>query len=234
MSTTATRASAPVLVCCSHGTDSPEGRAAVSAIVAAAGAELGVETRETYVDVQHPQVDEVIGSFAGSAVIVPLLLSPGYHTAVDIGRAARSRDGVVAAGTLGPHPLLAELLAERVRAAGLRAGDHVVLAASGSSRPESAERVREVRDALAALVDAPLTVGYAYGASPKVAEAVAAAREAGARRVIAASYVLAPGHFAGLVAAAGADIVTPPLGADPRVVRIVAERYREGVRQLSA
>jgi len=223
---------APVLVCCSHGTDSPAGRAAVSAIVAAAADALGVPTRETYVDVQEPQVDEVIASFDGPAVIVPLLLSPGFHTAVDIGRAARSRPGVVAAGTLGPHPLLAELLAERVRDAGLRAGDHVVLAAAGSSRPEAARRVEEVREALGALVDAPLTVGYAYGATPKVADAVTAARAAGAARVIVASYVLAPGHFADLVAGAGADIATPPLGADPRVVRIVAERYREALALL--
>lgn len=224
--------SAPVLVCCSHGTDSPAGRAAVSAIVAGAADVLGVPVRETYVDVQEPQVDEVIASFDGPAVIVPLLLSPGFHTAVDIGRAARSRPGVVATGTLGPHPLLAELLAERVRDAGLREGDHVVLAASGSSRPEAAQRVTEVRAALAGLIPAPLTVGYAYGTTPKVAEAVAAARRDGAARVIVASYVLAPGHFADLIAGAGADVVTPPLGADPRVVAIVAERYREGLALL--
>ncbi|OCG75272.1 sirohydrochlorin chelatase [Microbacterium sediminis] len=224
---------APVLVCCSHGTDSPDGRAAVSAIVAGARDALGVPVRETYVDVQEPQVDEVIASFAQPAIIVPLLLSPGFHTAVDIGRAARSRPDVVATGTLGPHPLLAELLAERVRDAGLRDGDHVVLAASGSSRPEAAERVGEVRTALGALIPAPLTVGYAYGATPKVAEAVAAARRAGAARVIVASYVLAPGHFANLIAGASADIVTPPLGADRRVIRIVAERYREGLALLA-
>lgn len=223
---------APALVCCSHGTDSPEGRAAVSAIVAAARARLGVDTHETYVDVQHPQVDEVVASIAGPAVIVPLLLSPGFHTAVDIGRAAASRPGVVAVGTLGPHPLLVDLLAARLREAGLRAGDHVVLAASGSSRPEAAARVAEVRAALAEVIDAPLTVGYAYGATPRVGEAVAAARAAGAERVLAASYVLAPGHFAQLIAAAGADVVTPPLGADERIVRIVAERYREGVALL--
>ena len=53
-----------------------------------------------------------------------------------------------------------------------------------------------------------------------------AARAAGARQVVAASYVLAPGHFADLVAAAGADAVTAPVGTDPRVAEIVAERYR--------
>nr|WP_281069476.1 CbiX/SirB N-terminal domain-containing protein [Microbacterium amylolyticum] len=108
------------------------------------------------------------------------------------------------------------------------------MAASGSSRPEAAARVRDVRDACALAIDAPITVGYAYGATPKVADAVAAAREAGAARVIAASYVLAPGHFAGLVSRAGADITTPPLGADERIARIIAERYAEGVAELAS
>ncbi len=229
----------PVLVCCSHGTDSLAGRATVTSIVEEVRNALGIETHETYVDVQQPQIDEVVGSFDRPAVIVPLLLSPGFHTAVDIGRAAASREGVVATGTLGPHPLLVAALEERLERAGLRPGDHVVLAASGSSRPEAAARVEQVRTALEERVAEPVTAGFAYGARPTVAEAVREARDAGAARVVIASYVLAPGHFAGLIAAAGADIVTDPLGvgergdADPRIVRIVQERYAEGAAELA-
>ena len=219
----------PALVCCSHGTDSVDGRAVISAIVDAARELVQVPTHETYVDVQQPQVDEVVASFDDPAVIVPLLLSPGFHTSVDIGRAAASRPGVVATGTLGPDPLLVDVLVDRLAAAGLRDGDRVVLAASGSSRPEAAERVEEVRAALAARIPQPVTVGYAYGATPTVADAVRLARGDG--RVVIASYVLAPGHFANLIAAAGADVVTDPLGiapdgsAEPRIARIVATRY---------
>ncbi|WP_110589137.1 sirohydrochlorin chelatase [Microbacterium suaedae] len=223
----------PALVCCSHGTDSPEGRAVISLLARRAAELLGdAPLRETYVDVQQPQVDEVVAGLDGAGVIVPLLLSPGYHTQVDIGRAAASRDDVVATGTLGPHPALADVLGDRVREIGVRPGDHVVLAAAGSSRPESAERVREVRGALAERVTAPVTVGYAYGATPKVAGAVAEAREAGAERVIVASYVLAPGHFADLIASSGADVATEPVGTDPRVAAIITERYREGLTLL--
>ena len=230
----------PVLVCCSHGTDSAAGRAVVTAIVDRARASLGVETRETYVDVQQPQVDEVVASVEGPTVVVPLLLSPGFHTAVDIGRAAASRDDVVVTPTLGPHPFLVEALEERLERAGVRSGDHVVLAASGSSRPEAAARVEQVRAALDERIAAPVTVGFAYGARPTVTAAVRAARASGARRVVIASYVLAPGHFADLIAAAGADVVTDPLGvapsggADERIVRIVAERYRTAAAELIA
>ncbi|WP_405375138.1 MULTISPECIES: sirohydrochlorin chelatase [unclassified Microbacterium] len=58
-----------------------------------------------------------------------------------------------------------------------------------------------------------------------VPEAFAQARATGARRVVAASYVLAPGHFADVIARGGADVVTAPLAPDDAVARIVAERY---------
>lgn len=50
--------------------------------------------------------------------------------------------------------------------------------------------------------------------------------------MIAASYVLAPGFFAGKVARAGADAVTAALAPDIRVAGIVAERYRAAVAEL--
>lgn len=222
----------PTLVACSHGTDSPEGRAVIASLARRAAELCDVPLAETYVDVQQPQVDEVVKGLVGPGVIVPLLLSPGFHTAVDIGSAARSRADVVAAGTLGPHPALVDVLADHVTALGAGPHDRVVLAAAGSSRPESAARVREVRDQLASRLPAPVTTGFAYGASPSVGEAVAEARLQGSGRVIVASYVLAPGHFANLIARAGADAVTDPVGTDARVAQIVAERYREGLEQL--
>jgi sirohydrochlorin ferrochelatase len=223
------------LIACSHGTRFPEGRDAVHALLAQVRALLpDVAVAEAFVDVQEPSIDDVVARVAGPAVIVPLLLSAGFHTGVDIARAARTRDDVVATDPLGPHPLLAETLLARLREAGLRAGDHVVLAAAGSSRPESAAHVERTRELLAPLLPHPVTVGYAAGADPRIADAVQAARAAGARRVVAASYVLAPGFFANQVAAAGADVVTAPLGPDPRIARVIAERYRAGARAVTA
>ncbi|WP_105565774.1 sirohydrochlorin chelatase [Microbacterium halophytorum] len=218
---------APALVCCSHGTDSTQGRRVIRTIARRTATALDVKLHEAFVDVQEPKIDDVIRGFDGPAVIVPLLLSPGFHTSVDIGRAAGLRDDVDVAGTLGPHPFLADILSQRVRRCGPT--DAVVLAAAGSSRPEAAERVRAVQAALAERLPLPVTVGYAYGATPRVAEAVAEARAAGAERVTIASYVLAPGHFANLIADSGADAVTDPVGTDPRVVDIAVQRYREAL-----
>jgi sirohydrochlorin ferrochelatase len=60
-----------------------------------------------------------------------------------------------------------------------------------------------------------------------VAEAVAAARAGltGSGRVVAASYLLAPGFFHDRVARAGADVVTAPLAPDDRLVDVVLDRY---------
>src|SRR5699024_7271054 len=99
-------------------------------------------------------------------------------------------------------------------------------------RPEAIERIDETRGALSERLRIRVTAGYAYGASPTVAEAIEHARTDGARRVIVASYVLAPGHFANLIATAGADVVTDPVGTDPRVAEIVAERYRAALAQF--
>jgi sirohydrochlorin ferrochelatase len=51
------------------------------------------------------------------------------------------------------------------------------------------------------------------------------ARKGGADRVALASYLLAPGHFESLAREAGADLVSAPLGADPRLVEIALERF---------
>ncbi|MBP0656542.1 hypothetical protein J8J20_21965, partial [Mycobacterium tuberculosis] len=75
-------------------------------------------------------------------------------------------------------------------------------------------------------IPAPITIGYASAIDPKIGEAVAAARRDGATRVIAASHVLAPGYFAGLVEKSGADRVSAPLGADARIADVIIDRFR--------
>lgn len=226
----------PVLIACSHGTSSLEGRAAIAGVVARVREMLpGVRVDEAFVDVQEPEIDAVVGDVpAGAAsVVVPLLLSTGFHTRVDIARAVAAAPGpCVATPALGPHDLLAGLLAERLRAAGLSPDaaatgeDAVVLAAAGSSDPAAEVDVAAMAELLAARLDIPVSVGFAAGAGVRIGAAVAAARASGATRVYAASYVLAPGHFAGIIADAGADVVTEPLAPDDAVAAVVVERYR--------
>jgi sirohydrochlorin ferrochelatase len=248
-----------VLIGTSHGTDDPAGQAAVRALldgVRAARPELDV--REAFVDVQQPEVAEVLAGAvrdAGSAVVVPLLLSTGYHVRHDIAQAVAAIDAsgegaAVAAEPLGPHPLLVDILADRYAAAEaahgpFRTDDAVVLAAAGSSVAAAATAVEEVTSALAKRLGRPVTPSYGAGAEPRVPAAVAAARVAagaspsrvpGAARVIVVSYLLAPGYFLDRVLEAGADVVTDPVAgpagaekADPRLVQVVLDRFDAAV-----
>lgn len=219
----------PTLIACSHGTDSVAGRAAISAVVAQTRALLPhVRIEDAFVDVQEPRVDAVVDREVplSGAVVVPLLLSTGFHTNVDIRRAVAAHPGgAIATGALGPHDLLADVLRDRLLDAGWRSEDAVVLAAAGSSDPAAADDVAAMADRLSTRLGRPVGVGFAAGRGRRIADAVAAARADGASRVVAASYVLAPGHFADVIGRAGADAVTAPLAPDARVAEIVAERY---------
>ncbi|WP_341855642.1 CbiX/SirB N-terminal domain-containing protein [Brachybacterium sp. GPGPB12] len=189
-------------------------------------------------DVQSPDVAAVVSAHARpaeartregeavEAVVVPPLLSLGYHVKDDIGGAVAGR-AAAAAAPLGPDPRLAEVMARRLAEAGLRDGDAVVMAGSGTRDPEGVAQVEEMARLLSERLGREVTTGFAYAATPSVAEAVAAAREglADDARVVAASYVLAPGHFHDLVAAAGADVVAAPLGDHELVAEIALERY---------
>ena len=162
---------------------------------------------------------------------------------------------------LGPHPLLLRALDRRLaealqdadaknadQNAGQNAGPEntsggaavppgetaVVLAAAGSSDPganavisDLAARWRSARGWRA------VVPAYASAASPTPPEAVAAARHAGARRVLVASYLLSPGIFAdqirGDCLAAGATVVSAVLGAAPEVADVVLGRYAESL-----
>ncbi len=250
---------APVLVGCSHGTSDLTGRDVIRALlddVRAARPDLDV--REAFVDVQQPEVADVVtsvvapsaatddpagsvadGARPGDAVVVPLLLSGGFHVSVDVAAAVEDRGpgtGRAAAGSpLGPDPRLADLLAERLAEAGVRPDDAVVVAAAGSSRPGAARDVEELAARLRERVPQPVTVGYGAMATPSVPDAVAAARAdlAPGGRVVVAAYLLAPGFFYDRVLEAGGDVVTAPLAPDPRLTAIVLDRYTAAAATLA-
>jgi len=234
---------APVLIGCSHGTSDPAGRAAVRTLLdAVRAARPGLEVREAFVDVQEPEVGDVVSDVVGQeeprdAVVVPLLLSAGYHVRVDVSEAVRARPTwsgrAAAAPALGPDPRLVDVALDRLAEAGVGPDDAVVVAAAGSSRPEAGEDVEEFVSALRRVRRGPVLAGYGAMATPTVAEAVATART-GRPRVAVLAYLLAPGFFHDRVRAAGGDVVTRPLGPDRRIADVVLDRYDREVTRLRA
>jgi sirohydrochlorin ferrochelatase len=223
---------APVLVACAHGTRNPAGRRLVAELaLAARGQRPGLTTTAAFVDVQPPTVADVVRELTAAgrpAVVVPLLLSGGYHVHVDIARAVEDAATAVAARPLGPDERLVDVLHDRLLAAGADPRDPltaVVLAAAGSSDPRSVADVEGTADLLQRRWAGPVTTGYGSAAQPPVADAVAAARRAGAEHVVLAAYLLAPGHFHDKLAGAGADAVTAPLLPDDRIAAVLLDRY---------
>lgn len=220
------------LVVCAHGTRDPLGRQTVRDVVAAVAGRLpGVPVLEAYVDVHGPGVAEVVAGLpAGgrvAGVVVPLLLAGGYHVHVDIAQVTAARGDVLASRALGPDDRLVDLLVERLRAAGAEPGSAVVLAPAGSSDPRAQADSATTAERLSRRWEGPVTLGYAAGPTPTVADAVRSAREsAGGGSVAVASYLLAPGFFQRRIEQAGGDVVTGPLAPDQRIVDIVVDRYR--------
>jgi sirohydrochlorin ferrochelatase len=199
-----------VLHAVAHGTRSAAGQQQIRALAGAVALRRpGLDVRLSYVDVQQPRIADAIT--AGS-VVVPLLLSTGYHVRVDIARAAGG-DATVAP-PLGPDPVLTAGLRRRIPAC-----DALVLAAAGSADP----RWRADIEALAAELGAQ--VAYASGGERRVPDVVAKLRREGARRVGIAAYLLADGLFYRSLHRAGADRVTAPLCHDPAVADLVLTRF---------
>jgi sirohydrochlorin ferrochelatase len=238
---TAASAPAPVLVACAHGTRNPTGRRLIAELaLAARGLRPGLTTTAAFVDVQPPTVVDVVAGLSAAgrpSVVVPLLLSGGYHVHVDIAGAVARAEHAIAARPLGPDPRLVEVMHDRLVQAGADPRDPltaVVVAAAGSSDPRSVADVENTADQLQRTWAGPVTTGYGSAARPTVPDAVLAARRAGATRVIVASYLLAPGHFHDKLAGTGADAITAPLLPDERIAAVLLDRYDASVGETSA
>ncbi len=236
----------PILIACSHGTSDAEGQLVIRGIVD----ELrmlrpGLDVREAFVDVQSPALPDVVAALpeGAEAIIVPLLLSTGFHVRVDIASATALRPGVRAALPLGPDPRLAAILKDRLDAVGpvgaVGAIANVVVASAGSTDPAAAVAVDAVVAVLRAFRPGAITVGFGAGAHPRVPVAVQAARDsesaegAAPARVVIASYLLAPGFFYDRLAEAGADELSAPLAPDPRIAAIALDRFDTAVSAVA-
>ncbi len=215
-----------VLIACAHGTDNAEGRARINQLRAdLAALRPGLSVLEAYVDVQEPALPEVMAGLPDGvrAVVVPLLLTVGFHVQVDIAQAVEGRPGSLAAAPLGPDPRLAGLLDARLGE--LPPDWAIVLAAAGSSRPEAAEQIEVLAADLSVRRSQRVLAAYGASAAPTVPDAVAQLRAAGAAGVAIASYLLAPGYFHSQLGKAGADLVSGPLLPSGLVAQLALEHF---------
>ncbi|MFD9650375.1 sirohydrochlorin chelatase [Streptomyces mirabilis] len=241
----ARRPAPPPLVLVAHGSRDPRALSTVRTLIERVR-ELRphLSVHLGHIELNEPLLADTLASLdaggaADGAVLVPLLLSRGYHVKRDIPEAAAAVPGLRAriAAPLGPHPLLVETLYARLVEAGWRTGmsdaarraGGVVLAAAGSRDPESITDTRRTAQLLAERLGVPVVPAYASAAAPTVAAAVRALAARGRHRIAVASYFTAPGRFATECAAAAPWIAAAPLGTHAAMARLILHRYDQTV-----
>ena len=234
----------PVLLAVAHGTAERVGIAELDALMdQIRSLAPGLRVELSYVDHEPPSASAALAALAGEGVpvvTVPLLLVAASHSKSDIAGAlqvARSADPgfrVAYGRPLGAHPLLLDVLAERIAAAAAAPSTAVLLVSAGSADPDANAEIPRVARLLWERrgVAAPVEVAYASATSPTVPEVLERLRLLGHTDVVVAPYFLAPGRFTTAVAvdaAARGARMADVLGAHPDVARTVLARYEEAI-----
>jgi sirohydrochlorin cobaltochelatase len=241
----------PVLLAVAHGTAQRRGILQLRALIEQVRSlDPGLRVELAYVDHEPPSVSAALTALAregADTVVVPLLIGAASHSKGDLAasvRLARARFPgfrVRYGRPLGPHPLLLEVLAERIDAAGGSGDTPVLLVSAGSLDPDAnaeiyrtARLLWEYRGGLA-----PVEVAFASATGPTVAEGLSRLVRLGHEEVLVMPYFLVSGRLPDAVASeAGAGVseagasearvsVAEVLGAHPGVARVVLARYAE-------
>jgi sirohydrochlorin ferrochelatase len=169
------------------------------------------------------------------AVVVPMALAP--EPAGDAGLAAAAgQPGVTVTPPLGPHPVLAGALHDRLAEAGLAPPRRVsgltlvstqigvLVCAGGEAAQPAAETVAVLLSARLGMPVAPVRLG----SRDSLEAGVTRLREAGASRLAMAPYIIGPEFPAGQIADAATSIgavCAAPLGAHPALGQLATMRY---------
>jgi len=194
------------LVTVAHGTRHATGNEVARALTVAAGSRLGLPAIASYVELCEPLFADLAPE---PSLVVPLLLSTGYHVREDLGGAR----------PLGPDPLLAAAQVDRLLAAGARPGHPVTMVAAGSTDPLALRDLVRARDLLAGVWGGPVRLATLAGQGLRPADVV---RPGDA----VSPYLLAEGFFASRARreCIGASVVAEVIGAHPLVVDLVVHR----------
>lgn len=208
----------------------------------------GLRASLSFVSSATPPPIEVLADLAGrgekEAVVLPLFLSTGYHVRHDIAEAVRGVESrgfrVHTARALGPDPMLAHVLSDRLAAVTGRVfGTEVVLAAAGSNDRRANADAVVMAGLLAERLGMPVRTAYLSATEPTI-ESVLTRLSRRGRPVAVASYLLAEGGYTqrlgDIAALAGLEqdaVRTPrvagPLGAHELVARLLVRRYDQAL-----
>lgn len=211
------------LVTVAHGTRNAVGNETARHITELAGARLGLTAVASYVELSTPLFAEVMAAATQPAVVVPLLLSTGFHMRQDLPEAVAAATVPVTLGpALGAHPLLATAQVARLVEAGATRGQRVVLVAAGSSDEAATCDQMAAVSLLARAWDGPVVLSTLSGHGFRPADVVRADDAV-------SPYLLSPGYFHERVRreVPATAIVADVIGSHDCVVDLVMERTEQ-------
>ncbi|MFJ6082475.1 sirohydrochlorin chelatase [Streptomyces sp. NPDC092369] len=226
----------PALVVVAHGSRDPRALSTVRTLLDRVRAQRpGLPVHLGHIELNEPSLPDTLAALGTArTVLVPLLLSRGYHVKRDIPEmAAQAQARTRVAAPLGPHPLLVDALQARLVEAGwrmrmdttTRRQSAVILAAAGSRDPDSQTDTNHTATLLAERLGVPVLPAYASTAAPTIPDALATLAAQGRHRVAVASYFTAPGRFARECAERAPWIASAPLGTHPAMADLLLHRY---------
>ena len=228
------------LVLAAHGSADPRSAANARAVAnQIRHMRPGLPVRVAFCELNSPCLADVLEP---GAVVTPLLLADAYHARIDIPRQiAECGVAVRQADVLGEDDRLVSVLHERLAELGVSTLDPelgVLVVAIGSTHPAANARTAQVaRMLMAGTQWVGATTAFATGSGPSVADAVAALRRRGARRMVVAPWFLAPGLLPDRIAkhaAAEGIPMAAPLGAHRLVAETALNRFDAVLAELIA
>jgi len=237
-----------------HGSRREKSNEQVREVAADLESHLGIPVDAAYLELAEPAIPDAIETLAPTCrrlTVVPLSLFGASHVKSDIPLAvqtARARfDGVTIryGSHLGVHPSLVDLLDDRVRSIEADLGVDrdaddvaVVVCARGSSDPDSNADVHKLARLLYEGRDLDRVEASFIGVTtPELDDTLHAVATDRPDAIAVVPYMLGDGVLTGRIreAAAAFDEEYPyvaagasdPLGADDRVVDVLADRWRE-------
>jgi sirohydrochlorin cobaltochelatase len=235
------------LLAVAHGSRSPGPQVVVEQLLELARADRpGLAASAAYVDNASPSIRAALAALAEQGVtdvaVLPLLLTPASHSKTDVaasvrlGRLAHPGVRLRYGRPLGPHPVLVDVVAQRLAEAGAPDDDPVVLVAGGALDPDANAQVAATARMLWERGSWPsVDVAFASTTKPSVPQALERLRREGHRSVTLARYFLGPGRLPELVVSQAATVtglavrVTEPLGATLGLARLLLGRLDEAV-----
>lgn len=219
--------SIPPLVMVAHGSRREEARHSIDRLRDLVVAiRPGLQVFASYIELCDPLFPSILRELSQSAIIVPLLLTHGFHLATDV-RAVAYENGFETSEPLGPDSKLIDLLNLRLKQAGTPDDASIILAAAGSKDKASNKDVELVAQALSRLRGVTVKVGFIGSAMPNFFEV---ARKIQDRNIAVSPYLLSPGKFSESLANCGMPWIAEPLGIHQLIAQLILDRYDHTVR----